>query len=174
MKQEIIVRFLWLLSVASDVNGYATRLITNAYCGSQLNVGASFMSGVVLDNSRTFQVLRSNVPLTNGASYIPGETLSLTFTPPGGGYQWVFDVKSGDGILSGSNIGCSNKRSVNIQTVQLTLPTSGDVKIQLASANQALGVISLTSEFTLFSPFVPGAPTYAPASPTAAPTIDGM
>eukprot|EP01035_Chromulina_nebulosa_P039912 gene39912-53973_t len=124
---------------------------------------------------RSAIVKRGSAQLSNGASYFPSETLSLTLTDNNG--QFIFQISAGSFV----NGKCDNLRIIpsGSNSVTVIMPISGTVTIKIAWANSHSAV--QTNDFTLnpspsptiiSTTAVTTAPSLVPfAQPTTTPTL---
>ena len=113
------VQLLLLLLAAPHAAGYASSL----GCSRSLRVGATIMSRTVGSSGRSVAWKRGGATISCGATYVPGEILTLTLSSGSG--QYVTEVSGGASISGGQ---CGGKRHRNTRTVTVTMPSSGTVK----------------------------------------------
>lgn len=130
-------------------------------------VGQPIMTGsFVSGNSRTIVVKRGSTTLSNGASYVAGETLSVSLSSTSGGINYLIQVASGGATINGGS--CSSKRAAN-QAVTIVMPSSGNVVLNGGSAIQE-GSVSMTANFNLIAPAVVNPSVIPTVRPTVVPT----
>ena len=177
---SIIAAITLISSLAKIVNGYASRMVgSSSRCSKPLAVGYSIMGGGAYLTSGTQSVVvkRNDVILISNSPYIPGETLTISFSDSTSG-EYVIDTTKGS--FSGSNVGCSNTRFYDntysaLRVVSLVMPQSGsgDVSLVVGWVNSDAPLM-LTNRFTLVEPaseissIIPSLP---PSVPTLVPTF---
>ena len=154
-----------------DVHGHASYM-SSSYCNTKLTVGTNIMgSSVKTSTLRTVSVLRNNVVVPSGSTYVPGESLKVTISSASN--EWVYQTDTGK--FSGG--GCTgNVRISNSAGATLIAPSTGALNVFAAWAT-GQSTVYLTNTVSL----QPGSkittiptliPTLTPTNgPTTAPTF---
>jgi hypothetical protein len=157
----------WNLSLA---NGYGYKM-TSSYCSTSLSIGNIIMDSSAKSCSDTVLVKRSDgSSLQSGASFQPGETLTVTLSNIGNlnSNGYVYEV-SGGATFSGGSTGCGSRRSTS-SSPSLTMPSSGTVSIWAGYA-YGQSTVYITNKVTLSAAIQTQPPSAAPfQSPTLRPT----
>lgn len=134
-------------------------------CSDAIVVGQTWM-GVdsIQDNTHSIQVFRDASQLSAGASYAPGETLTVTFRkPPGSQFMLATDYATFPGSV------CGGTRAINPRggSMQVTMPASGSVSFWAASAGGYGQNVGIIASFTL----TPSGAALPSVAPTALPSV---
>eukprot|EP01038_Epipyxis_sp_PR26KG_P004332 gene4332-6133_t len=155
-------KLLLLLGVmVLPADGHAT-LMTSSYCSRSLSAGTTIMSkSAVISTTRTLVIKRGSTTLTSGASYVAGESLTVSISSTSG--EYLFEASNAQ-FSSGS---CTdNVRIANSNGATLVMPTSGTVLIR-AGWTTSYTTVNIISDFTLVAATT-SSPSYSPSSaPTA-------
>lgn len=138
-------------------------------CSDAIDVGQTWM-GVesIQDNTHYVQVFRGVNQLNAGASYTPGEMLTVTFSTGNSGTGSQFMIATDYGSFPGDV--CGGSRIINIESVDVTMPASGSVSFWVASAGGYGQNVGITASFTL-TPLGAASPTPSPSvSPSRGPS----
>lgn len=132
--------------------------MTSSYCSTPLTPGTVIMGrSAVSSTGRSVIVKRGSTVLTSGASYVYGETLTVSLSSTSGEYN----LQTSGATFSGG--GCSSTRLANTQG-SLVVPTSGSTTVSVLGAWAASkSTVSISSTFNLAPPVTTAVPTIAPS-----------
>ena len=160
--------FITIANFSLKVKGYASKM-KNA-CERPLLAGTVIMNqkSVTDINTKALSITRNNVLLLDN-QYISNELLSITLSPVDteNGEQWIFESTKGQFIdNSPGNLGCSNKRIINHETVTLQMPdiSAGEVTIVAAWSNG--GVVTISNKYILTPLIQQGQSNFPTISPS--------
>lgn len=127
---------------------YLPRLLAYPYkfsCNSGVST-TSIAHGTALQNGSAYSVIvkRGTTTLASGASYVSGETLSVSLSPPPGSDQYLIQVTNAV-VQSGS---CSNKRFEN-KGGSIIMPSDNKEVTIIAATAPSRSTVTITSSFTL-------------------------
>ncbi|RYG63556.1 hypothetical protein EON64_15705 [archaeon] len=139
--------------------------MTTDYCSRSLVVGQIIMNEeVTQSDDRVIEVYRGNEQLQSGASYTPGEALTVKISDAQ--KEYVFEAWGGATFTGG---GCAGRRIANKPSAEIVMPTAlpeeGQVKIAAAWAPGHVAVL-LSRDFVLMPP---SDPANLPANPPSNP-----
>ncbi|KAJ1406162.1 hypothetical protein B484DRAFT_456902 [Ochromonadaceae sp. CCMP2298] len=157
MKFDLLVLALLLVALSCEVAAHPTIIYNR--CDREISVGATVMGQSAVGSiSRSVIISRGGAVLSPKASYVPGETLSVTLSSTLG--EYIF-ITTGATFPGGA---CVESRSLEASsTLKMPAAGAGLVTVKAAWALQ-YGTVTLTEDFTL----IEGTAT-SPAAPTAVP-----
>jgi hypothetical protein len=137
-------------------------------CSTSLTAGTILMgASAISDSSRSVVIFRGASILTSGDTYEAGETLTVGLSSTSD-VEYIFEADGGAAFVDGE---CSNARSPVTQSVQLTMPSEGDVTLKVAWATHH-GTVHISNLFTLTSSAITNSsgssvPSLAPSQATS-------
>jgi hypothetical protein len=144
LTRQLIRAAISLLAI-NIIHGHSSFMTQNSYCNLPLTVGTTIIRApTVISFSRTLIVSRGTTVLTSGASYVAGESLTVSLTSTSN--EYIFET-SGATFNGG---GCSNKRYADGEAT-MVMPTIGS---GLVSRCWELGEVSISPSFILTDPVI--------------------
>lgn len=113
------------------VHGHSSYMLSS-YCSTPITVGTYIMGySASSSSSYSVSVKRGAVALSSGSSYIPGETLSISFSSSPSEYV----IQVSNAVFTSGTTGCSNTRVITSGNVQMPSAGSGNVVLWAGWAN---------------------------------------
>ena len=159
--------FLLCISIPSVMGRVNYLTCDSMYIGYSTGHGA-----IGSTTSYSLNVKRGTTTLSDGSSYTPGETLTVSL--PSVPSQYAIEMDGGATFVSGGK--CSNKRKDN-GGGSITLPPSGSGTVTIKAVARIGSSVSMVTSFTFIeqtsspTPSPSHAPTASPSGPSAAPTV---
>jgi hypothetical protein len=159
---KILLVLLLTLAALRDVVSHAIYPCTTR-CDVIIAVGQNIMvNQPAVQGTRRVRVYRGSTQLTSGATYVPGETLTVRLSATTG--EWAFEATGGASFVGGGCTGAkrhSHTAADSNKDSSLVMPSSGTVTLVAGYATQ-MGVVSVTTYFTLNASGGGGTPSRTP------------